>query len=124
MMGLVGDSTATVVTGDQAQYVGWVEGQLVFHKTPTADVLAALTRWYGYRFQFEDSSMANRKITLGMSTESSAAALATLRQVLDVELTFQQNVVTLHPRRDTRALPPLRRDRQDALSTTQFEVGR
>jgi len=105
MTGLVSDSSAITVATSEAPYVGWIDGQLVFHKASTNDVLAVLTRWYGYRFRLADSSLAHQNLTLGLSTESSASAFATLKQVLDVDLRFDDSVVTLSPRRDSHAIP-------------------
>lgn len=124
MTGMVSDSSISTARAEQAPYVGWIDGQLVFHKASTVDVLAALTRWYGYQFRLADSSLAHRNLTLGLSTDSPSAALATLKQVLDVELTFDQNIVTLHPKRGAQAVPRPSRNTTGELSTTQSEVGR
>jgi ferric-dicitrate binding protein FerR (iron transport regulator) len=124
MTGLVSDSSAATARTEDLPYVGWMDGQLVFRRAPTADVLAAITRWYGYQFRLTDSSLARRNLTLGLSTESSTAALATLKQVLDVELTFDHDTVMVHPKHSPHAMPRASRRVEDSLSTTQLEVGR
>jgi len=121
MTGVVSDSSAITVATTEAPYVGWIDGQLVFHKATTTDVLAVLTRWYGYRFQLTDSSLAAQNLTVGLSTESASAAFATLKQVLDVELHFEDSVVTLSPRRGTPAAPRVPRT---GAPFTQPKVGR
>jgi len=121
MTGLITDSSAITVATSEAPYVGWTDGQLVFHRATTSDVLATLTRWYGYRFQLADSSLASQSLTVGLSTESSSAAFATLKQVLDVELRFEDSVVTLFPRRSGQTIP---RAPRPTVSTIHPEVGR
>lgn len=124
MTGLVSDSSAATARTADLPYVGWMDGQLVFRRAPTTDVLAAITRWYGYQFRLTDSSLARRNLTLGLSTESSTAALATLKQVLDVELTFDHDTVMVYPKHSPHATPRASRKVEESLSTTQLEVGR
>lgn len=123
MIGLVTDSSA-VTLPTSASYVGWINGQLVFHKATTAEVLASLSRWYGYQFRLADSSLAHQNLTLALSTESSSVALSTLKLMMDVELTFDHNVVTLHPRVTSHAMPRLIPRQHDTLFPTSLEVGR
>jgi ferric-dicitrate binding protein FerR (iron transport regulator) len=132
MTGVVSDSSAVTVATGELPTVSWTDGQLVFHNATTDDVLAALTRWYGYRFRLTDSSLVHQNLTMGVSTESSAAALETLKQVLDVDLTFHDSVVTVSPRRDASAHATPRNPRglrgiygiKNPFSTTHAEVGR
>jgi len=128
MTAVVGDSSIVTAASVDAPVVGWMDGQLVFHKASTGEVLAALTRWYGYQFRLADTSLAHRNLTLGVSTESSSAALATLKLMLDVDLTFDHNVVTLSPRRATHAIPRASRhapnEPNEMSSPPQTEVGR
>jgi len=125
MTGVVGDSLARILSPDSVEEASaWVDGQLVFHRAPTTDVLAAITRWYGYQFRLTDSTLAHRTLTLWLSTQSASAALATIKQVLNVDLTFDANVVTLHPRRGGSTAPSIPPSRQEVFSTLHSEVGR
>jgi len=125
MVGDVNDSTATATSdGDMEQYTVWTKGNLVFHKAPTAEVLAALTRWYGYRFQLADPILANKNVTVWLSTESLPTALGTLKLVLDADLTFKDSVVTLRARRTSRVPAQTKYDQRDSISTLKAEVGR
>jgi len=125
MMGDIRDSVTLVTPVDAAkEYMQWIDGKIVFHHVQTTDVLAALTRWYGFEFRCADTTLASRHLTAWMSTESSAAALSTLKQVLDVDLTFDANVVTLHPRRQPRDDGMRQGPRQERLSSPHTEVGR
>lgn len=126
VIGMADDSSAELVsTGDATPYTAWLNGRLVFHKTPAIDVLTSMTRWYGYRFQFADSSVAHEVITVGLSTESASAAFATLKQILDVDLTFNGNVVTLSARRaSVRAGLSKLRNSQGVLTPSTTGVGR
>jgi len=124
MTGMVGDSSAVTMATDELPSVRWIDGQLMFHKAPTADVLAALARWYGYQFRLADSSLAAKNLTLVLSTESSSAALSTLKLMLDVDLIFDDSVVTLSPKHNPHPGPRATRTLREALSTPQLEVGR
>jgi ferric-dicitrate binding protein FerR (iron transport regulator) len=114
-------STTTTAMTDEAPYTGWMNGHLVFYRTPARDVLHALTRWYGYQFRLTDSSLARQTLTAVVSTQSSSAALATLKLLLNVDLVFDGKIVTLKPRNTTVAPPPVRP--MDFAHSTH-EVGR
>jgi ferric-dicitrate binding protein FerR (iron transport regulator) len=104
---------------DAVRETGWLDGRLVFHDAPTPDVLQALHRWYGYEFRFADTTLAQRSLTVVISTRSSAEALGTLKTYLNVDLRFDGQVVTLVPRqtpRPSRTLP--------TTHTSPMEVGR
>lgn len=123
-VGVVTDSTATAATAsDMAPFTGWVNGHLVFERTPVRDVLAAVGRWYGYEFRLSDSVLATRYLSASFDHQSSADVLDALKTVLHVTMTFDGNVVTLHPQPQQAATPNDKRRR-----TTEFlhsrEVGR
>jgi ferric-dicitrate binding protein FerR (iron transport regulator) len=125
MSGTMMDSSTAVVTGrDVAPYAGWTTGYLVFRGTPTRDVLAALTRWYGYEFRLTDSALAQSNLTIGLSTESAAEALQILQQTLNVELAFEGHVITVRPRRAGRTTVTNRLDERSVLATPRMEIGR
>jgi len=124
MTGVVTDSFAVAqATSDTSNAIPWVNGQLVFHKAPARAVLAALTRWYGYQFRVTDSSLVSAKLTLWLSTESSSAALSTLEQVLNADLTVDHDIVTISPRR-SRAVDSTPTNRTHTLTVVHPEVGR
>jgi ferric-dicitrate binding protein FerR (iron transport regulator) len=119
-IGEITDSTAIHLPGDPAQAATWVRGYVVFRDAKTADVLAMLTRWYGYRFVVADSTLSNQYLNVWLSTKSSAEALATLRLALDAELSVREQVITLRPRRIApRAVP-----RTPSIDNSLTEVGR
>ena len=126
MTATVGDSVAAVTAGDATHDVSWLDGQLVFHNASTLTVLTALTRWYGYEFRLNDSTLAQLRLTLGLSTTSSQAALSTLKRVMDVELTVDHGVIMLTPHK----AGPMSRMRKDMLTPAHdgvvpfTEVGR
>jgi len=100
MAAAVPDSADNAVVVDRtSQTIRWVDGRLIFHNAPASDVLDALTRWYGYRFQLADSALADVRVTLGVSVESSQAALAAVRDVMNVNLTFDHQVIVVSARR-------------------------
>jgi len=123
MTGIATDSTMMVREGT-ADATGWITGQLVFRDAPLPDMLATLTRWYGYQFRLADSSLAHHTLTLGLSTESSQDALTTLGRILDVDVVVDGTIVTLRPRRAgaSHAGPRTEHRLQNTLPYT--EVGR
>jgi len=124
-IGDVTDSTAIVVSQDAAaRAIAWGDGILVFHKAPTADVLAELTRWYGYEFLLADSALATKNVTARFQIDSPSAALANLKLLLDVDLVFDGNLITLHQRHRDHMLQRDRRGMQDTFNFIHSEVGR
>jgi transmembrane sensor len=120
---LVSDSTTTTTTvSDMAPYTGWVDGRLTFDRTPVHDVLTAVGRWYGYEFHLTDSALAARHLSASFDQQSPADMLAALQTVLNVTMTFDGHVVTLHPRRNSAAPASPRRHSTEFLPS--LEVGR
>jgi ferric-dicitrate binding protein FerR (iron transport regulator) len=94
----VTDSTPVVKKVDDLDTeIGWLGDRLVFQDAPMSKVLATLKRWYGYEFRVTDSTLIQQSVTIGLSIRSSAAALASLEQILDVNLTVVGDTVTLVP---------------------------
>jgi ferric-dicitrate binding protein FerR (iron transport regulator) len=123
-IGEVGDSIAVVHTADdQNAEVWWTRDELVFNHALVTEVLATLTHWYGYTFTSTDSSLMRQDVTVALSTQSSARALAALEQVLNVSLAIKGDTITLIPRRsgETRRIP---RAKAYDVWTPSGEVGR
>lgn len=125
MAGTITDSmdvTVSTVTG--ADYGAWRSGALQFKNAKLSDILATLTRWYGYEFQLADSSLAHRHVTAVLDASSSQEALATLKLLLDVDLTFSGSEITLTPRDPSRSAAPRHRPVRDRALPSTTEVGR
>lgn len=122
--GALTDSTTHVSTIDDfAPGTEWIHGQLVFHHTPVATVLAAVSHWYGYRFQCADSTVLQRPITIAVSVRSSAEALSVIEQVLSMNVSVTGDTVTLTPQpvRPAKGTP---RARTYDVWTPTREIGR
>lgn len=123
-VGVVTDSTAILTSTDSAsRYTAWTSGMLVFHNVATTEILAALSRWYGYEFRVADSAITAQSVTATFSTRSSSEALDNLKILLNVELTIDGDVVTLRAGHSDR-LPVRERSRRDILNPKMPEVGR
>jgi transmembrane sensor len=117
------DSTEVVRTDvDTRTDTEWVSGRLVFFEAPASEVLQTLTRWYGYEFRLADPAQAEQKLTVALSTESSSMAFASIKLLLNAELSFNGNLVTITPRR-ARSSPNIDAVRR-ALINHKSEVGR
>jgi transmembrane sensor len=121
----VTDSTALrLSSAEVAQYTGWIDGRLVFRNTPAPEVLAALRRWYGYEFRLADSALAGKVLTVALSTQSSRAALSSLKLLMNVDLQFVGDTVVLIPRQTPQPMPGSRGDRRERIGHNPSEVGR
>lgn len=125
--GEVGDITDSTVyvnsISDIAPGAKWAPGQLLFRHTPVATVLQMISRWYGYQFRYADRTLSERNVSIGISTQSSAEALAAIERVLAVNLTIVGDTVTLIP----QSIHPIRgmpRVRTYDVWTSTREVGR
>lgn len=124
------DSVDVITHGMTAtDYSAWTSGQLVFHDAPMSDVLAAVGRWYGYEFRMADSSLATRRITVTLGSQSLPDVMNFFKTMLGVSLTFDGpggRVVTLHARRVTSRDERLLQERmpRTTLRTQSTEVGR
>lgn len=123
-VGVVDDSTVKVTAvNDLASETDWMRDRLVFRNAPVTEVLATLSRWYGYEFTLTDSSLAQRTMTIALSTRSSAEAFVVLEKVLRVSLAVNGNTVTLTPTHLPRETGRARAKVYDAW-TPNREVGR
>jgi len=75
----------------------WIQGKLVFYHVPVSTVLATLSRWYGYQFQYADSALAQRSVTVAVTMQSPSTAFATLEEILRVNMMLAGDTVTLTP---------------------------
>jgi len=120
----VTDSTTTVnTTPDPASAASWTRGMLVFNDTPVPVVLATLSRWYGYEFRLADSTLINQAISAEFQTDHVAGTMNTLKVVLGVTMTFNGNVVTLHPSHE-RSTTRQRSGKRTQFSNPEPEVGK
>jgi len=129
----VTDSTAVTATiVDPTPYTGWVRGQLDFVDAPLPDVLAALTRWYGYRFHVADSSLTAKRVTARLDYSSTADLFQALETLLSVSATLEtpsrtsppvDTVILLRRRVRASGSAPNRRLPLAPVST-HLEVGR
>jgi ferric-dicitrate binding protein FerR (iron transport regulator) len=103
-VGLVTDTTAVATAvGDNDEYTSWTRGELRFRETPVRSMLDAVGRWYGYHFLLSDSTLAERHVTAQFILNEPAKTLAALKELLDVDMTFDGNRVLLRPRSNSSA---------------------
>jgi ferric-dicitrate binding protein FerR (iron transport regulator) len=122
--GHITDSATVATDGeDVSRYAGWTRGELAFDHASVREVLATAGRWYGYQFRLADSSMATQHVTILLRIAESKEALIMLRDLLDVTMTFDGPVVTLHPRRTSTTDAPTRRTAKDLFSISR-EAGK
>ena len=119
------DSTIHVNSGESlVPGAEWLHDRMFFHDTPVSVVLATLSRWYGYQFRCTDPDLTKASVTIMVSEKSSTTALATLAQILDVNLTVVGDTVTLSPQSVRRSKWAVPRTRTYDVWTPSREVGR
>jgi len=124
-IGAATDSAVAMVSQDSAaEAIAWSGGMLVFRNAPMSTVLAELGHWYGYRFRLTDSALATNNVTARFRIGSSSAALAHLKLLLNADLAFDGNLVTIRQRPFPRTLSRDRREVSDTFTFTQSEAGR
>jgi ferric-dicitrate binding protein FerR (iron transport regulator) len=97
-MSVVTDSTTQITAVDDiAPGAQWAPGRLILRDTPVATILAIVSRWYGYQFRYTDQALAERVVTVAISTRSPAEALTTIERLLAVKFTIAGDTVTLSP---------------------------
>lgn len=123
MESVVSDSTMVTVAQSPVTDTDWVQGHLVFHNAPVPDVLTALQRWYGYQFRLTDSTLAKTHITTVFEMDS-RGMLQQLKNLLKVDMTFQDSVVTLAPHHGVARRTTTVREQLVPSSNDSREVGR
>jgi len=121
------DSSAVVTeSGDGPTPIRWLQGKLVFAGAPMVDALTAIGHWYGYQFRLADTTLAQQHVTATLTPGSPTDMLNALRIAFDVTMTFDGDVVTIHPRTTSTLPRHERRDVRDSnlLSPSRTEVGR
>jgi ferric-dicitrate binding protein FerR (iron transport regulator) len=123
-VGTVTDSTIQMsAIDDPAPDVEWAPGHIMFRHTPVTSVLQTVSQWYGYHFRYADQTLGTQRVTIMVSTRSSAKALATIERLLDVNVSVVGDTVTLVPQppRPNQSAPRIRT--YDVWTPTS-EVGR
>jgi len=127
-IGEITDSSVVVsTTDDPARAVSWTEGRLVFHDTPVSVLLETVGRWYGYEFRMADTTVLRHHVSVTLGVDNPAEAMGALKAMLGVSMTFDGNVVTLHPERDrTQSSQGTSRsiETNKLLKHSDLEVGR
>jgi len=120
------DSTAVAVPPDEAaSYLTWTQGRLTFTRTPTAEVLRVIGRWYGYQFRLADSTLAAEPISATFDVHTLDETVQSLELLFNVTADVHDSVITLHPGRTTQAGPRRGAERREApYPFTRKEVGR
>ncbi|MDZ7721819.1 MAG: FecR domain-containing protein [candidate division KSB1 bacterium] len=65
--------------------IGWMEGRLVFIKTPVAEILNELERFYGVEIQLLDSDLAHKTVTATFENKTLETVLTSLSLSVDCE---------------------------------------
>lgn len=77
--------------------VAWKEGELVFDKTPMAEVIKMLERWHGTRIVVENSKLYNHKLSATFKTESIIQILEVINMLTGIKYQIKDdNVVVLN----------------------------
>lgn len=72
---------STVGQFDILDVTGWKDNKLIFRKEPFANVLVKLVRTYSVKFELQDKSFSNKKITANFQNESLWTISETLKKL-------------------------------------------
>jgi len=124
MVAQLTDSTATTRRpDDMTEYTSWADGRLVFHGAPVSVMLQSLSRWTGYEFRLVDSALIAQHVTATLSVGNRRETLAALKDLLEVTMTFDKNIVTLRAIR-AAAVPRARSHERLRDSLFHQELGK
>ncbi len=85
----------TVEQFELQEATGWKDNKLVFRKEPFASVLVKLERTYGVKFELQDKSFGNQKITANFQNESLWTVSEALKKLTGLQYkTIKENNVT------------------------------
>ena len=103
----VGDAESRVTRRrvDLAVALAWVEGRLVFDRTPMRDVLAALEARYDVSFTVSDSSLLSERVSGPFQGDALHDILAQLAAVSDLDVTQSGTRVVLSRTKRPSARP-------------------
>jgi transmembrane sensor len=104
--GDLGEATSagaiTVTHGvDAGAYLAWTRGQITFQRTPLAQVLRDLERWYDLRITLTEPSLAATPVTASFEGQSADDVLGILAGLLDMRYRRDGAAVELSPKRRT-----------------------
>jgi len=77
--------------------LGWAEGRLRFADAPLRSALPELGRHYDLTFRLADPTLGERRLTATFADVRAPELLRELALTLDLRVTRDGNVVTLHP---------------------------
>jgi ferric-dicitrate binding protein FerR (iron transport regulator) len=77
------------------RYAAWTHQLFVFENTPLREVAAQLRDTYGLEVVFEDSELANRRLTANLSNQNLETLLTVIAATFDLDLERTDNQVTL-----------------------------
>ncbi|MHB2033883.1 MAG: FecR family protein [Gemmatimonadaceae bacterium] len=80
---------------DVSRYLGWTQGQLVFYRTPLADALRELDRWYDVRFVLADSTLGSRPVTMAIARTTARALTGAMDVVLGLKAEQHGDTIVL-----------------------------
>jgi len=93
---MVTDSMATIMPVDDAtMYTDLPHDQLVFKRTPVAELLATVGRWYGYEFKVASPAITARHVSLTLKASDPADMVTALQGTLDVDLHIEGRIITV-----------------------------
>jgi transmembrane sensor len=123
MTGMATDSTVvSATTSEMARRAEWTKGRIVFEETSVPNMLVELSRWYGYTFRLSDSTLVREVMTAEFRADALRETLQTLKDILDVSLTVDDSVITLHSNR--KGTPVKVSPRIRITTTHSREVGK
>jgi transmembrane sensor len=82
-----------------AQLTAWLDGTMVFNRSPLAEVAAELRRKYGVAILVADTSLRQRRVTASFRDETITQALDAIALALGIEYQRRGDTISVTQRR-------------------------
>ncbi len=107
----------------------WTDDRLNFVDAPVPVILRELSRWYGYTFRLDDTTLFRRHATVTFKINDRLETFRLLKELLEVTISIKDSTVILRPTGSTRDIdqsrdiPRFRKD-PSTMIAPKNEVGR
>lgn len=82
---------------DIDQYLGWMEGRLIFKSTPVPEVFAHLQRWFDVDIKTDvmSENLANKKFTADLKPRTIDDVMEVMAMSMDIDYIIEDDTVTI-----------------------------
>jgi transmembrane sensor len=94
--------TSVVQGVDVDRYLAWTRGTLTFERTPAAEAIGDVSRWYDEDVRLGDPALATYQVTASLANESFTQAIQIIAEALDARVERLGSSYWILPKRAQR----------------------